>query len=241
MNPLRAAFAYFSILPVGFAEAPRASALAVLPFVGIALGGIAGTLGWLASLVMPLPIAIVVAFGASIVLSGAIHLDGFLDTCDALFASVPPARRFEILKDPCHGTYALAGLAVAVPAWLAALGAISPVNWPWALAFCAGSARAAAVVNAFRIPYARAGTSAQAFEERPNAVALALGVLASGACCRLHPWLALLLMPALGVAPALGAWCAARLDGTLTGDCYGAIVVTLEVGLLAAIACTLRG
>ena len=240
MNALRSAFAYFSILPVGFAAAPRAGALAALPFVGIVLGGVAGTFGWLASFVMPLPLAIVVALATNIVLSGAIHLDGFLDTCDALFASIPPERRLEILKDPRHGTFALSGLAIAVPAWLAAIAALPPAAWPWSFAFCAGTARGTAVLNAWRVPYAAGGASARAFEERPAIAAFALGLLAAALCCWTHPWLAVLVFPAAAIALLLGAWCAGRLGGVLAGDCYGAIVVVLEVALLATVATVLR-
>jgi adenosylcobinamide-GDP ribazoletransferase len=236
VTALRAAFAYFSILPLGFAEAPRAAAIAALPLVGVVLGGIAGTLGWLASMVLPAPLAVVVGFAASVVLSGAIHLDGFLDTCDALFASVSPERRFAILKDPRHGSYALAGLAIVVPVWVAALASIAPAAWPWTLAFCAGTARAAAVLNAFFVPYARGGESARAFDERPGIVVLALGILASAACCWLHPRLALLVLPAAALGLLLGAWCARQLDGMLAGDCYGAIIVVTEAALLAACA-----
>jgi len=236
VNALRSAFAYFSILPVGFSDAPGADALAALPLVGLAIGGIAGLAGWFSGSLLPAPLAIVVAFAAGLALSGAIHLDGFLDACDALFASVPAARRFEILKDPRHGTYALAGLAVVVPAWLAALAAIPPAAWPWSLAFCAGTARAAAVLNAIRVPYAPGGASARAFHERPGLPLLGAGVLACAACCWSHPWFALLLFPAAGFALLLGMWCAGRLDGVLAGDCYGAIVVVVEVALLAAVA-----
>lgn len=203
--------------------------------MGIVLGGLAGALGWLASLVMPGSLAIVTVFAASIILTGAIHLDGFLDACDALFASVPPARRFEILKDPCHGTFALAGLAIIVPAWLGALAGIPPAAWPWSLAFCAGVSRAASVLNASIFPYARGGGSAVAFEERPSRVLLALGTAAAAACAWPHPWLALLVLPAFGCALALGAWCARRLAGTLAGDCYGAIIVVLEALLLLGV------
>ncbi len=226
-------------MPVGFADAPRAGALAALPLVGVVLGGVAGTLGWLACLALPGALGAAVALGASIVLSGAIHLDGFLDASDALFAAVPPERRFEILKDPRHGTFALAGLAVVVPAWLAAVAAIPPAAWPASLAFCAGAARGAAVLNALRVPYATGGASASAFEERPNVALLALGIVAAGACLWGHPWLALLVLPAIAAALALGAWCASRLDGVLAGDCYGAIVVVVETLLLAAVATAL--
>jgi adenosylcobinamide-GDP ribazoletransferase len=240
VNALRAAFAYFSILPAGRAAAPGAEALAALPLVGVVLGALAGTLGYVASLVLPAPLAVVTAFGAVLALSGAIHLDGFLDVCDALLAGVPAERRREILKDPHHGSFALAGLAIVVPAWLGALAAIPPAAWPWALAFCAGTARAAAVTNAFRLPYAAGGASAQAFERRPPFALLGLGMLVAAACCWLHPWLVLLVPAAVALALALGAWCASRLGGVLVGDCYGAVIVVLDVGLLAAVATALR-
>ena len=138
MNALRTAFAYFSILPAGFAAAPRAGALAALPLVGIVLGALAGRAG----LARESRLARAACDRRSrsrraSCSADAIHLDGFLDACDALFASVPAARRFEILKDPRHGTFALAGLAIAVPAWLAAIAAIPPAAWPWSMAFCA--------------------------------------------------------------------------------------------------------
>lgn len=240
MNALRASLAYFSILPAGWAGAPDAAALGALPLVGAVLGAIAGTAGWFASLLLPAPLAVVTALAAGLVLSGAIHLDGFLDVCDALFASVPPERRFEILKDPRHGTFALAGLAIALPAWLAALAAMPPGAWPWALPFCAAAARAGAVTNAFRVPYVPHGASARAFERRPSLVPLVLGVCVAAGCCWTHPWLALLVLPAWAAAAFLGAWCAGRLGGVLTGDCYGFTIVVLDVALLSAVATALR-
>jgi adenosylcobinamide-GDP ribazoletransferase len=207
--------------------------------VGVVVGGTAGTLAWLCSLVLPSMLAAVVAFAAGIVLSGAIHLDGFLDACDALFASVSPERRLAILKDPHHGSYALAGLAIVTPAWIAALAVLPPSSWPWSLAFCAGTARAAALLNAFRLRYVPGGSSAQAFASGPSVASLASGALAAAACCWAHPRLALLALPAFASAVLLGAWCARRLGGVLSGDCYGAIVVVLEVGLLGAVAAIL--
>jgi adenosylcobinamide-GDP ribazoletransferase len=239
VNAFRSAFGYFSIFPVRATAAPHTGALAVLPFVGIVLGFLSGGIGLLASRVLPLSLAIVVAFAASIILSGAIHLDGFLDCCDALFASVTPERRLEILKDSRHGTYALAGIAILVPTWLGAIAAIPATAWPWALAFCSGAARVAAVTNALSLPYISGGESSRAFEQKPNVFLLLLGAAASAACCWTHPRLALLVLPAILVSLALGWWCARQLDGVLVGDCYGAIVVVLKVGLLASVATAL--
>jgi adenosylcobinamide-GDP ribazoletransferase len=161
------------------------------------------------------------------VLSGAIHLDGFLDACDALFASAPPERRLAILKDPHHGTFAFAGVAIVTPAWIAALAALPPAAWPWSMAFCAGTARAAALLAGLR------------FGRRFNVAAWAVGTVAAAACCWTQPRPALLILPAFAAAWALGMWCARRLGGVLTGDCYGAIVVVLEVALLGTVAAIL--
>ncbi len=151
------------------ADAPDAVALAWLPLVGIAIGGVAGLAAWGVSFVAPESFVIATAFGLTIVASGAVHLDGFLDSCDALVASVPPERRLEIMKDPRHGTFAVAGLAVAAVWWLAGLVAIPAAVLPWALAFAGGAARLASVLNAYAIPYGRAGASARTFEARPGA------------------------------------------------------------------------
>jgi adenosylcobinamide-GDP ribazoletransferase len=234
VSALRAALAYFSIVPVGWSEAPRADALAWLPFVGVLLGALAGGFGALVGLAAPHPLAAAAAFGATLVLTGAIHLDGFLDSCDGLFASVPVARRLEILEDPRHGTFALAGFGVLAAVWLAALVAIPTQNYPALLAFAGGSARFAAVLNAFVFPYGRAGGSAQAFERRPNLAILTAGLLAALACAWGRPVLLVLAVAAAALALGLGRLAAARLGGALVGDVYGAIVTVLEVGLLAA-------
>jgi cobalamin synthase len=161
-------------VPVGAAGAPDARALAWLPLVGCAIGALAGVAAWGASFVAPEPFVVATAFAASIVLSGAVHLDGLLDACDALAASVPPERRLEIMKDPRHGTFAVAGFAVVGVWWLAALWSIPPGVLPFALAFSAGTARAAAVLNAYALPYGRTDASARAFASRPPAAVLGL-------------------------------------------------------------------
>lgn len=185
---------------------------------------------------MPHAFVVALAFGASIVLSGAIHLDGFLDSCDALAACVAPERRLEIMKDPRHGTFALAGFAVLCAVWISALASIPVHLLPWALAFSAGVSRAAAVLNAYRLPYDRAGASARAFAERPNPWILVIGAIAATGCAWIAPVWMTFVPFAFVLALALGNIAAPRLGGVLVGDVYGAIVVALDVLLLSGIA-----
>jgi adenosylcobinamide-GDP ribazoletransferase len=206
--------------------------------VGGAIGALAGLAAWGVSFVAPEPFVVATAFGGSVILSGAVHVDGLLDACDALGASVPPERRLEIMQDPRHGTFALAGFAVVGVWWLAALATIPAAVLPLALAFAGGAARWAAVLNAYAIPYGRAGASARAFASRPPVAVVALlaaGLAGLALAAHAPQWLAAGAL-ACAAALLLGRAAAGRLGGVLVGDVYGAMIVVLDVALLAAIA-----
>ncbi len=123
LRDLADAFAYFSILPVRHAdEPPGGGAITFLPLVGVVIGALSGFGAYGVWLVTHSGLAAaIVAWVLSIALSGAIHVDGFLDCCDGLFAMASPQRRLEIMRDPHHGTYAIAGMAVITVLWLYAL------------------------------------------------------------------------------------------------------------------------
>jgi adenosylcobinamide-GDP ribazoletransferase len=205
--------------------------LAFLPLVGAVVGGLAGTGGWAVSLVAPHALAVAVAFGLSIALTGALHVDGFLDSCDAVFASVPPQRRVEILKDPHHGSFAVAFFAVLCAIWLSALWSIDPVRLPLALAFAGCAARWIAVGIGFVVPYGAGGA------QPPRAVHGAMGllVLALGWSYWGH---AVVLIGLGGVTFAVAFWLKSRLGGRLGGDCYGFLITCTEVAILAALPIT---
>lgn len=237
MNALRAAFSYFSILPVGYAGVPASSALAFLPLVGIVTGLLAGALGLGVSLFAPHALAVATAFGATIALTGAIHLDGFLDASDALFASVAPERRLEIMKDPRHGTYAIAAFAVLASLWLASLWSLPPVYYPGACAFAAGVGRWAMTLNVFRAPYAREGAFRDTIGTPPSIAGwVPWGLLFIATAWFISPVLACAVPFAALGALGLGNWAGKRLGGGLTGDVYGFGITTVEVAVLGTVA-----
>ncbi|MBD5653652.1 MAG: adenosylcobinamide-GDP ribazoletransferase [Candidatus Eremiobacteraeota bacterium] len=227
-------------MPVGkfaLGPPPGPAALTALPLVGAVVGALAGTLGWIASLALSHALAAAVALGAVIVLTGAMHVDGFLDGCDAFIASVSPERRLEILKDPRHGTFAVAGMFVAGSLWLAALAALPPKDYPADLAFAGALARAAVVPNAFRFPYARANAPTEVLGSRPAALPLMLIFVALlAAAYVLAPALVLLVPAAVLGGWVVASWAAGRLGGGLVGDAYGFAIVILEIGVLIALA-----
>jgi len=206
LNPLRAlaaSFSYFSILPIRHPdEAPDDDAIALLPIVGLVVGGLSGFGAYgVALLTHSAVAAAIVAWVLSIALSGAIHVDGFLDCCDGLFAMVSPQRRLEIMRDPHHGTYALVGMAMLTVLWLYVLVQIPVVLMPAILALTGCFARGLSLVVL------------RPSKRIPSAVALLIGIVT------IVPWL-------------FGVFAKRRLGGVLNGDCYGAAIVLTEIALL---------
>lgn len=83
------------------------------PLVGAAVGaavfGVDKLCAWLS--VPPLLTAVFLIL-LPILISGGIHLDGFMDVCDALGSGQERERKLEIMKDSHVGSFAVLGLAV---------------------------------------------------------------------------------------------------------------------------------
>ena len=89
--------------------APTASARAYFPLVGLALGGILAGLDFAAREALPPLVVGALLLLALLLLTRALHTEGFLDSCDGLFGGYTPERRLEILRDPHVGAFAVIG------------------------------------------------------------------------------------------------------------------------------------
>jgi len=167
-------------------------------------------------------------------LTGALHLDGWADCCDAFFVPVDRARRLEIMKDPRLGSFGGVGLILLI---LVKLGALSEVAGnPAIMILTPALARWALVVAAAAFPLAKQEGMAFFFRQSLGrreiliatttaATLLALGWTRGG--------VALISLPAAAaLAMAAVSWLATRRLGGLTGDVYGAII---ELGETAAL------
>jgi adenosylcobinamide-GDP ribazoletransferase len=208
--------------------APDTDALAALPLVGAGIGAAAGFVGAGLARFAPHPLAAAGAIVVLVVLSGAIHLDGFLDGCDAFFASVPAARRLEILKDPRHGSFAAAGLLCVGVTWFAALSSLPAAAYPATLAFAGALGRAAAIANAFAFSYSQGG--------KLPAIPYGITLLAILAGAYFIAPAALLFVPAaIAISLFFGRWIAGRLGGVLPGDGYGFISIVLDIATVCGL------
>lgn len=116
MKYLRAciiAFAMYSKFPMPKTEWEEENMKYVMcffPFVGIVVGGcfyLWGIYGKELPIGTPLYAAVLTML--PILATGGIHMDGFLDTLDALSSWQVRERRLEILKDPHAGAFAVIG------------------------------------------------------------------------------------------------------------------------------------
>ena len=239
MNALRASFGFLTVLPV----APRSgaglgSARAFFPLVGLALGGLLAGFDWLANDTLGVELTAALIVVGLLAATRMLHIDGLMDSCDALLGGHTRERRLEILKDPRVGAFgAIGGVSVLFLKWAALITLAGPIRLPMIVLFpLLGRWSAVAVMRIF--PYGRKTGAGSSLLENSGfwqpliaaATALAVSVAIAGLMG------ALLLGIVTAVAWLLGAWMA-RLLGGLTGDGYGAVIEVTEVtALISAVA-----
>lgn len=118
-NSFKIAFAMYSKIPVPKAAWEKEGMRYVMcffPLVGAVIAAL--TVGWnyLAEyLAIGLPLRTAGDVLLPVLVTGGIHLDGFLDTMDALHSYQPMERKLEILKDPHVGSFAtISGICLFV-------------------------------------------------------------------------------------------------------------------------------
>jgi adenosylcobinamide-GDP ribazoletransferase len=254
MRALLAAFRFLTTLPlpgghrVGDLDWGRATAW--YPAVGLALGailaGIDGsiplTAGWGLRRLWPDGVACALLLAAWVALTGALHLDGFVDCCDGLLAPVSPGRRLEILRDVHVGAFGIVGVLLLLLVKYACLLVLPDAIRLAALLLVPTLGRWGMATVVLLYPYARSGEglgrkakSGAGIRELATGTATALLVSALAWWLGLG-WTSALLLVLTAVSSAGTAeWIRSRIGG-LTGDAYGAICELGEAVALLALA-----
>lgn len=173
------------------------------------------------------------ALAAWVWITGALHLDGLADLCDALGAAHrSPARFLEVLKDPHVGTFGVVAIVLALAAKLVLLMLIAQHAQPAAsLILAAAWARYGAYAWSHLLPSLSEG-EAHRFAGR-NPRALAGPAIWGMVLAALSGWLVPAMLCAIPVL--FGWWLFLKLRlGGLTGDCLGAGIELAEIALLLA-------
>jgi adenosylcobinamide-GDP ribazoletransferase len=235
VNSLRLALGFMTILPVAPRDTPMqlASARAYFPMVGLVLGLILVGLDLLLRPVLPALLLSVVLIAVIVALTRALHIDGFMDTCDALLGGFTRERRLEIFKDSHVGAFAVVGVLVLLLIKVTALASLLGPTRSLILVLFPCLARWAILLSMDLFPYVRSQGLGTAFQSGRRAWQLSLGLITALAASVLLVGVMGIVLLALAsvVAWALGRWASSLLGG-VTGDIYGAINEVSEAAVL---------
>ena len=184
-----------------------------------------------------LPARVVLGSGyfslVGLLLTGGLHLDGLMDSCDGLFGGRTPERRLEIMRDSRVGSFGVLGGVCALLLKFAFFASLEQHALLVALLVVLPSARWAMLLALSIFPPARRSGLGVTYQQTITLQRLALGasIALFVALVAAHLAGALVWGTATLTAIALGSWITRRIGG-LTGDTCGAIAEITEVVML---------
>jgi adenosylcobinamide-GDP ribazoletransferase len=215
---------------------------AFFPLVGLGLGAILAAVDWLLQPIVPAPVLNVLLIALLALMTGALHLDGVIDTFDGLFAGTSREQRLTIMRDPRAGSYGVVAVVLVLGLKLAALSALPMGVRTVALVLAPCLGRWGIVVATYVFPYARPEGMGRAFKESIRLQHLVVAsVIAVGAASVLGDIIGLAAWVIVGVAVLAAGQGIVRALGGLTGDSYGTICELTEAGVLVAFGLRLGG
>lgn len=176
-----------------------------------------------------------------ILVSGGIHMDGFLDVIDAKSSHRDREKKLEILKDPHTGAFAIIGCGVYLILYLGAFGEIGASGFSsYCLIFFI--TRALSGLSVVTFPMAKKSGLAAAFSDgaqKRTTSFVMTWYLGAGAVCA---WIlgGVIMALVMAAVSALVFWyyysMSKREFGGITGDLAGYFLQVCELALTAAVA-----
>jgi adenosylcobinamide-GDP ribazoletransferase len=235
----------------GFQTSWLAESARYFPVVGALVGVIGVGVWWVSSMAFPPAVAVGLMMGASLLLTGAFHEDGFADVCDGFGGGRTRDSVLAIMKDSRVGAFGAIGVAMMLGLKWSVLVSLPHAVFPVMVIGAHGVSRWWAISLIWRLPYVRVDAEAKS---KPLANSLSgadwllsgvLGALIFAPALLLidpaaRSRLTLALVAALtlsGFTTLLAAKYFKSWIGGYTGDCLGATQQLAELGfLLAALA-----
>lgn len=249
---MRIALSFLTRLPVGHLEvddylAALGRSAWSFPLAGLLVGLVGLGAHTATGLLFGPALQAVAVVAAGLWVTGMLHLDGLMDTADAMGSHRSRERMLEIMKDSRVGAMGAAAGALSLLLRAALVLEVAPAMQPAALLTAPALGRMAMVLAAGLWPPARAeGGLGRSFAAHVGRAQMA-GALLLGLTVAFAVWFTpagprglAAFGGALLVALLLGRTMAARLGG-LTGDTYGAINEVVEWAVLACFAAAARG
>ena len=236
------AMRFLTVLPVPLGREAGSErvgrSLVYFPLIGLLLGLLLAGLDWALERVLPVSVSSGIVLVFLVLITGATHLDGFIDTCDGMVAGKTPEQRWEIMRDSRVGAFGVVGACCLLLLMYVSLANLPETSRAWALVLMPVLGRWAVVGAIWAFPYARPVGLGRVFKDEARwwMVALATGVALAVSVATLR-LAGLAIMFGAGLVTLLLCVIFKRKFAGLTGDNYGAVIVMGELtGLILVIA-----
>lgn len=205
------------------------------PLIGMIIGALLVAIYEIASsYVTPFMMAVILVM-AEFLITGGLHADGFMDTCDGIFSGRERERKLEIMKDSRVGSNGVVGFVFLVLFKIAVLENLAPHMIPMALFFMPTISRFGMVMSITLFPYARKEGMGKAFAQFAESYALKVATVF--VLLPVFYWTYFYaLCLAIGIITVL--WSnryIVKQIGGVTGDTYGAVTEFSELVLLTVL------
>lgn len=235
MIPFFAALQFLTQIPPiiqrPFTEKELGRAVGFYPLVGLLMGIVLLIVNSLLALFAPPMLRTALVLALWVAMSGALHLDGFLDACDGILGGFTPVKRLEIMRDERVGAFGLAGGVLLLLIKFSALEALP--NASAALILIPTISRWGMSLAVIAYPYGRPQGLGRAIKDNAGWQELVLATVIAGlAGWFTFQWMGLIALVIGAISVALtAAFILKRIPG-MTGDVYGAINEIVEVVIL---------
>jgi adenosylcobinamide-GDP ribazoletransferase len=225
---------FLTIIPVkrSFSAEQIGRATGYFPLVGVIIGAILAGLDYLLGLVLPSALISVLLVSAMVLLTGALHLDGLVDTCDGLAVHGTPEERWQVMHDSRAGGFGVIGAALCLLVKFVSLNSVPQSLMMFTLVVAPVISRWTMVYAIFAYSYARPSGLGKVFKQTTNwrqflmatliTVVVALGLFSLAG-------LVILFITSL-LSTGMACYLKQKFAG-LTGDTYGAINEIAEVSV----------
>jgi len=210
------------------------------PLIGLIIGIVLAAFYHLLAPYVTIHVLTALLVIGEIIITGALHCDGYMDTADGIFSGRSRERMLEIMKDSRVGANGVVAFGVLLLLKWTLYIDMPQSLLPLSMVMAPVIGRFCMVVGITLFPYARPDGIGKAFTQYAGNSALKVaGVLTLAAAAILGKTAVAGLLAALVFTIWFGRY-VTKILGGLTGDVYGAITETTQIIVLMTFL-TLRG
>lgn len=202
------------------------------PLVGLIIGAVLAAIYHVAATVLPVHVVAALLIAAEIIVTGALHCDGYMDTADGIFSGRSRERILEIMKDSRVGANGVVAFGILMLLKWTLYIDLPASLLPAALLVSPVIGRFCMVLGITAFPYARPDGIGKAFAQHAGKDTLFIAAVITFALAAFIGKTAVAGLLAAIVFTLLFARYITNILGGLTGDVYGAVTEIAQVVVL---------